>query len=132
MRRISVPLGSPLAVILVAIVVTACGSSQGRDGADAPTRVTTSVEVQNNNWLDMVIYAVRSGSRVRLGMVNSMNSASFRLPIPMAGSGAGIRLEAHPIGSRTPFQTPLVHVSPGQVIDFTIQNHLAISTVSVW
>jgi len=132
MRRTNASTRSILAVLLLAVVASGCGMSRGGDGADAPERVLTTVSVQNNNWLDMVIYAVRSGSRVRLGMVNSMNTEQFRLPILMTGGASDIRLEAHPIGQRQPFRAPPIYVSAGQTIELTLQNHLAISTISVW
>jgi hypothetical protein len=123
---------SVLAVVLLVLAVGACSMGGGEGSADAPSRPATTVEVQNNNWMDMVIYVVRSGMRVRLGMVTTMNRASFRVPNFVAGASTSVRLEAHPIGSNQRFVAPAVQAWPGQTIDLTIQNHLAVSSVTVW
>jgi len=131
MRKATAPVRAIFSALLVALTASACGSAGNAAPADGPTRATTTIEVRNNNWMDMVVYVVRSGMRVRLGMVNSMNETRFRVPPNMLAAGSSVRLEAHPIGSNQSYVAPPVHVAPGQRIDFTIQNHLAISSISV-
>jgi hypothetical protein len=118
-------------VLLLALSVNACGATHSASTADAPRRAPTTVQVTNNNWSDMVIYVIRSTMRVRLGMVNSMNTTTFQLPASVSGPTTTVRLEANPIGSPQPYLTPAVNVWPGQQIELTIQNHLAVSSVAV-
>jgi len=97
-------------------------------GSDVPV-----VEVTNNNWSDVVVYAVReTGPRVRLGMVTSMGTQVLRLPQGIVNTIGGIRLVASPIASSSQFQTEPMNVWPGQTIELRIENHLGISTVQVW
>lgn len=132
MRKPTISIHAVLAGLLLLLGSAACGSAAGHDPADAPRRAATTVEVQNNNWLDMVVYVVRSGARVRLGMVTSMSKESFRVPDSAMAPASSLHLEAHPIGSNQSFVAPPVQARPGQRIDLTIQNHLAISSVTVW
>ena len=74
------------------------------------------VEVQNQAFLDMTIYVIRSGQRVRLGQVTGNSTATFELPRTMVNPGLPIRFLADPIGgSRTPFSQE-IGVSPGDTV----------------
>jgi hypothetical protein len=121
-----------LLVLLLALVVTGCGIGRQQGSAEAPERPPTVVTVTNNNWADMVVYVVRSTMRTRLGTVTSMNTQDLEIPASMIGPAATLRLQALPIGSRRQHVTPPIYVGPGQQINYTIQNQLSISTVTVW
>jgi hypothetical protein len=95
-------------------------------------RAATTLEVENNNWATMNVYALRGSSRVRLGTVTSMSRAVFRIPASLLNAAGDVRLMADPIGSSNTHVTPSIQVNPGERIEFTIQNHLATSSVSVW
>jgi hypothetical protein len=75
-----------LVVALVATALSACASrnqvpspfdgpaaAQGR-GADEPIRI----EVQNLNFNDVTIWAIRQGQRIRLGRVTGKTDQTFR------------------------------------------------------
>ncbi len=102
--------------------------------AEGSSRLTAepAVRVQNQNWSDVVVYAVRSGRRHRLGTVTSMSSARFRLPRGLAMGSGDLQLVADPIGSSRGFTSGPIHVSDGQEVALSVQNHLPMSTVSVW
>lgn len=89
------------------------------------------VRVQNHNWEDMVIYAVRNSTRSRLGQVTSMSTVSFLIPRAFMGAGGDIRLLADPIGSTRTFLTDALLLSPGAQIDLYLENHLPASTWTV-
>lgn len=126
--------GTRLAMALgLALAITGCASAAYDTPANAATGDgAATVVVQNNNWSDMTVYALRNGVRMRLGMVVSMGAERFTLP-RMLMSGAGeFRLIADPIGSSEAFRTPPLMVAPGQRVELTLQNSLALSTSSVW
>jgi predicted small lipoprotein YifL len=125
-------LSSLAVVVALATSLTACGARGGGAPGSAPSAPPATVQVTNHNWADMVIYLVRSSTRVRLGTVTSMNTARFRIPNGMITSGSSIHLHADPIGSRDGYVTPALQVSPGRQVELRLQNHLAISSVSVW
>jgi hypothetical protein len=115
------------------LTTTACSTTAARPNAGPlPPAQATSVEVTNNNWSDMVVYAVRSGVRQRLGTVTSMTTERLEISRALALPGADLYLVADPIGGSEGFNTGRIMVSPGQRIELTIQNHLAISNYSVW
>jgi hypothetical protein len=111
---------------------SACSSAMEERPANAFTgAAATTVMVNNNNWSDMTVYATRNGATVRLGSVTSMSTARFELPVAMLGAGE-LRLIADPLGSTSTYRTQPVLVTRGQEIEFTLQNNLALSTLSVW
>ena len=110
----------------------ACASAMEERPANAFTGETaTTVMVNNNNWSDITVYATRNGATVRLGSVTSMSTERFELPAVMLGAGE-LRLIADPLGSTNTYRTQPVLVTRGQEIEFTLQNNLALSTLSVW
>jgi len=106
--------------------------SGGSSGGSASVAMEPTIRVENRNWSDVVVYAVRSGRRHRLGMVTSMSSARFRLPRGMAMGSGDLQLVADPIGSSRGFTSGPIHIGAGQEIALSVQNHLPMSTVSVW
>lgn len=100
-------------------------------GPLSPAASPTSVEVTNNNWLDMVVYASRAGFRVRLGTVTSLERETFSMPSTME-TGGEVRLIASPIGLNAVYRSDPISVSPGQRVAFTIENQVGISTIAVW
>ncbi len=121
----------PLALLLS---LGACASTGGKaaSGALPHPRPETTVLVTNNNWATVVVYAVREGSRTRLGTVTSMRTELLRFPRGSMPAGGSVRLMVDPIGSRISYTSPVVQVMPGQQIEFNIENQLAISSISVW
>lgn len=125
----------PAVALSAALTFSASGCASGLgngNGGLTPSNAETLVQVDNNNWADMNIYVVRSGMRMRLGTVVSMNSATFVVPEPMVSASGEVRLLADPIGGAPQFMTQPVLVSPGQQIEFTLENNLNLSSLSVW
>ncbi|CAN5626629.1 hypothetical protein BH23GEM6_BH23GEM6_03600 [soil metagenome] len=113
------------------LLMSAC-STRGSDTIPMPREYTdTRVEVTNNNWSAMRVYAVRGTSRFRLGTVTSMDTQVFRLPRAFSGASGEIRLIADPIGSHEMHVTPNINVAPGQMLSFQIENYLPISSLFI-
>ena len=116
---------------------TATGTARLPDGPSAGRNASAAVQpamlkVSNYNWMDVVVYAVQGNSRVRLGQVTSMSSASFRLPARMVENATqNVRLMVDPIGSTEGWQTDGISVRPGERVEFNVQNSLAFSSVLV-
>jgi hypothetical protein len=106
------------------------GPSPGRTAADAVE--PAMLKVSNYNWMDVVVYAVQGGVRVRLGQVTSMSTASFRLPSRMVGNSVqSMRLMVDPVGSTEGWQTEGISIHAGQQVQFNVQNSLSFSSVLV-
>jgi len=136
------------AAVAVTLTLNACASSGASlgarslpDGPQAGLRVTESgtpapqpvmLKVSNYNWMDVVVYAVQGNSRVRLGQVTTMGSASFRLPASMVNNAVqSVRLMVDPVGSTQGWQTEGISLRAGEQVQFNVQNSLPLSSVMV-
>lgn len=117
--------------LILALTLGACASTGSQRSPLPPEMTQTRVEVTNHNWSDMRVYVVRAGNRFRLGTVSSMATAVFSLPRTLSTT-SGLQLIADPIGSREVHMTQPLNVTPGQLVSFKIENHLAISSVAIW
>lgn len=116
-----------LTVVLGACGVRDAGMERGVAGQPAPTGGVT-LSVENHNWSDVVVYAVRSGMRYRLGTVTSMQRAELAVPPALTVADGDLRLLLDPIGSRNVFVTDPILVAPGDQVLFSVENHLPLSS----
>jgi hypothetical protein len=120
-------------IAFVALAMMA-GCTRRRE-APAPGSVAiqaiTTARVTNNNWLDIRVYALRAGTRERIGIVRAGDTQSFELPRHLIDA-RGIQLYVNAIGSPQSYQTDVISVWPGQWIELVVQERLAQSHYSVW
>ncbi len=83
--------------------------------------------VQNHHWSDMRIYAIKMGSRFRLGTVTSQTSETFELPSYLQADISEVQLLAVPIGGVQSVISPSVYPAPGDEVVWGIQHNLALS-----
>ena len=94
---------------------------------------TVKLDVNNHNWLDVVIYVVHSGQRTRVATVVATGSASVVVPNhALRNSGGQIRLLVHAIGNPTTFMSETIVARPGMTIDWTLESDLKRSSLAVW
>ena len=123
--------------LAVAAVTGACASGRGvvADGEDfaqaAPAR-NAIVHVDNHNWQDVDVFAVREGMKIRLGMVTSMAGGDFKLPESFLVGSPNVQLRIDPIGSSMGYMTQTILVAPGQTVDLRIENNLNLTSYSVY
>src|SRR5256885_9695691 len=86
------------ALFALALLSAGCGHA-GRSGSPEPQAKTT-VKIENHNFLDMNVYVLQGGQRIRLGTVNGLSTAVFTLPDFIARS-TSVQFELHPIGGAT-------------------------------
>jgi hypothetical protein len=94
--------------------------------------IGTTVQVANRNFREIVVYLVRSGARFRLGMVTSMQSATFDVPGTRLVPGSVIRVAAEVVGSSERATTEDIRVEPGLVIEWVIENEIIHSNYFVY
>ena len=121
------------ACTMLLVLTPACGLLSSRHPASsdsaAPTKVL--VEVESHNWSDITVYLLAGGLPQRLGMVSALSSATFDFPSQRLTTSGGVRLRALPVAGK-PFTTETILVYPGQVITWTLENHLDASSFSVY
>jgi hypothetical protein len=94
---------------------------------------TVKLDVNNHNWLDVVIYVVHSGQRTRVATVVATGSASVVVPNhALRNSGGQIRLLVHAIGNPKTFMSETIVARPGMTIDWTLESDLKRSSLAVW
>jgi len=122
-------------MLLNSLIVAAsgCGGRHEADDEPAPDRdAPTALTITNDNLLDAIVYVYHDGQASRVGTVTASSSANFMLASWLLGPTRNIRLAAHPIGSTESVNSDLIHVQPGQFIEWRLATELAASTVSVY
>src|SRR5256886_16106246 len=84
-------------LLLFALAAAAC-----HRGAVAPIdpRAEVAVTVDNQNFLDMNVFLIRGGQRIRLGTVPGLSSRILMVRPDLIGYGTELQFELHPIGGR--------------------------------
>jgi len=105
-------------LLALAMLSGACGHG-ARSGMPEPLPVTT-LRVRNQNFLDMDVFVLRYGQRIRLGMVTGLSTQLFTLRDDIVRSSPELRFELHPIGGRGNPRTETISVQPGDELELTI------------
>lgn len=104
--------------VLLLVAATAC-AGRSQDPKPEPTE-SAMVQVQNQGFTDMVVYAVSGGQRIRLGLATGHSTKSFTIPRYLVRGAGPIRFLADPIGgNRSPVSEEMT-VQPGDVVTLTI------------
>jgi hypothetical protein len=104
--------------VLVLIILGACGGRPAETSANPESPAT--LQVENQGFADMVIYALNGAQRVRLGMATGNTTKSFTLPSYLIRVGGPLRFLADPIGgNRSPVSEEMT-VEPGEIVTLTI------------
>jgi hypothetical protein len=128
--------GKQLVVGLISILsagavltTTACSHNAYEAGGEVVPANSIVIHVNNQNFLDMDVYAVASGLATRIGTVTGNSSRDFVVDASMANQD--FRVVATPIGGNGRASTGNIAVSAGQTVDFTIGSLLRNSTVFI-
>jgi hypothetical protein len=116
-----------VAAAAFSLVTTGCKGL--RRSGPAPQVPDTVIEVENHGFPDIVLYAMSAGDPFRLGMVTGSGSAKFKLPGRFTTTGT-LQLLARPIAGRS-YLLPAVSVSPGDVIEVSLESTPAMTRVLV-
>ena len=127
-------IGKLMSTAILAGALTAMSSGPLRAQAtdNAPTenavaepQLHAELVVENNNWLDAHLYAVRGGMKTSLGFMTALGKKTFELPSRAFLPGDDVQILVHLIGGVS-FLTTAVVVYPGDVVELVIQNNLAL------
>ena len=92
------------------------GGGSVNPNADEPT----VVEVDNQGFVDMTIYAVRSSQRFRLGLATGNSKTRLTIPRSVSGGLSTLRFIADPIGGRRNSVSQEITIAPGDIVVLTI------------
>ncbi len=80
----------------------------------------TTVQVENQSFLDVTVYVFEGGRRVRLGMVPGVSTRTLEIPERMIFGISLLRFQVDPLGSnRTPMSQEIT-VAPGQELRLVV------------
>ena len=104
-----------IAFALVLLGVAACNAfsrGSGNSGQNQPT----VLQVDNQGFLDMDVYAVRGGQRVRLGIATGNSKTNFTIPPSLVSGLTPFRFIADPIGGNRTSVSQEITVTPGDTV----------------
>ena len=89
-----------------------------------------AVTVTNDNWLDVVVYAVRGSMRVRIGEVTGNATSQLKIPVSVVVANQ-VQLMVDPIGSTEHYLTDLINVDADQRVRLTVAPAVQMSSYAV-
>jgi len=108
-----------IAFALFFVALVACSTmAPGTGGSDR--NQPTAVQVDNQGFLDMTVYAARSAQRVRLGIAPGHSIRVLDVPPALISGLTPIRFIADPIGGSRPSVSEEITVAPGDTVVMTI------------
>ena len=118
----------------LAVLLAGCatgGGPSGERGAPGVAEEETIV-VQNHGWDAVRVYAVRNSARMRLGLVQPMNTRQFELTRSMLTTSGYLQLLVRPIATSQRYLTRPIPVGQGGIINLDVHDRLEHSTYSVF
>jgi len=123
----------PLLLLCSALIVTAaCGSHRRRAATDSGPPPDVTLQVTNHNFLDVTVFVLHDGQRLRIGLVTGSTTQSFVLPGRLVALSHELALLGDAVGSPVFARTETIIVRPGQRIEWTLETDLRRSSVGVY
>lgn len=123
-----------LVPLVIALAAPACAhprTAADRPPGDGDSRTPSVLRVTNHNWLDVTVYVQHDGARSRVGLVTAASTRTFVLPRRLIGADGSIFLVGEPVGTLASVASDVLHVLPGQPIEWTLESDLERSSASV-
>jgi hypothetical protein len=108
-----------IAIALSLAAIAACSGFSRGSGTTDPNQPTV-VEVDNQGFLDMDVYAVRSGQRWRIGLATGNSRTKLTIPKSMVNGITPLSFIADPVGGRRASVSQEITVAPGDTVVMTI------------
>jgi len=104
---------------LLAVTLLSAGCGRAFKSGPREPEPRTTLRVENHNFLDMNVYVLRGGQRIRLGMVPGLSTQVFTIPAYIVRSSP-LQFELHPIGGLDNPRTETISVQLGDEVRLTI------------
>jgi uncharacterized protein YceK len=91
-----------------------------------------TLEVENHNWADVVLYLLHDGVQTRFTQVAAAHSLSIEIPENLQGQMRIIRIAARRIGGSDSYVSQAISLRGNSAVRFTIESNLNHSSVGVW
>ena len=100
---------------LLLVAAGACAGMGGGSGNPSPNEPTV-VEVDNQGFSDMTIFAVRTSQRFRLGIATGNSKTRLTIPTSVYTGLSTLRFIADPIGGRRNSVSEEITIAPGDTV----------------
>jgi hypothetical protein len=108
-----------LALALLLLAAAGCKTlSPGSGSADQ--NQPTILQVDNQGFIDMDVFTLRSSQRIRLGTAPGASKSNFTIPPSLVSGLTPLRFIADPIGGRRASVSQEITVAPGDTVVMTI------------
>lgn len=124
------PLPRSLRAVPLALAVLAAGGCYARHAGGWTEPAPVYIDVYNHNSLDINVYTVHSGMRMRLGTVVAATAGHFKAASREFADGS-MQLYAAPIGANRGYLSETIYVQPGVVVTWTLEQSLPQSSLVV-
>jgi hypothetical protein len=119
-----------LPLLAISLALTSCMLLKKKGPPADPTQPVT-LEIENNNWQDVVIYALVDGTRTRLGSVGAANRTKLEIPLGAMRLPGNMTLLLDPLGSRATYRAGPMSVSFGNLVRLKVENELRLTSWTV-
>lgn len=124
-----------LAVLFTASLSGCSRSIQVKDYDESAAVVPAgpiTLEVENHNWADVVLYVLHDGVQTRFTQVAAAHNLSIDIPERLQGQMGVIRIAARRIGGTDSYVSQAISLRGNSAVRFTIESNLNHSSVGVW
>ncbi|HET9775896.1 MAG TPA: hypothetical protein VFP77_04935 [Gemmatimonadaceae bacterium] len=102
------------------------------ESAAAVPAAPITLEVENHNWADVVLYVLHDGVQTRFTQVAAAHNLSIEIPERLQGQMGVIRIAARRIGGTDSYVSQAISLRGNSAVRFTIESNLNHSSVGVW
>lgn len=106
--------------LLGALGTAACRTARPPAGQQGDDQLQTTLRVDNQAFLDMTIYVVQGGQRIRLGNAGGSSTTVLTIPSYLLFGSTTLRFIADPIGAQSLPISSDIQVSKGDQVLLTI------------
>ncbi|WNG37378.1 hypothetical protein F0U60_29545 [Archangium minus] len=110
----------PVVQVLVLLVAFASCTPKAALDPTQPPPPKTTVQVWNQNPIDMTLYVTNRTHRVRLGLVPGSSTRTFVVPPHLLLSTNWLGFQADPIGAQGVSSSEELQVHPGDQVGLTL------------
>lgn len=112
------------AALLLLPLAAACASGEEDPYDAAPRGHYATLVVENDNTSNVTVYALRSGTRQRVGTVTGLSTESFSIRRTMLNVGGELNVGIDPLGSNQMYTAYPIYVREGDVIEVSVSSFL--------
>lgn len=121
--------------LLLAAAVAGCASSRPRGLESEPRQPPDEpipLEVSNEGFHEVTVYAMSGGTIHRLGNVISLGHQTFHIPHTILGGNRDLRVLAVRVGTRRAYMSGLYLVERGDELELTVVTPVEASFLDVY